>query len=54
MGINRDPQLDNMQRVRDFGALSSKWDVFIKTHFSSLKDLCGKGGRNIVRTRGNG
>ena len=21
---------DNVQRVRDFGALSSKWDVFIK------------------------
>lgn len=33
--LHRDPQLDSVQRVRDFGALSPKWDVFIK-------DVCGR------------
>ena len=29
-GINRDPQLGSVQRVRDFGAPSAKWDAFTK------------------------
>ena len=28
--INRDPQLGNVQKVRDFTTLTPKWDIFIK------------------------
>jgi hypothetical protein len=28
--INRDLQLDNMQKVRDFTILTPEWDIFIK------------------------
>jgi hypothetical protein len=30
MGISMDPQLDNVQKVRDFGELTPKWNAFIK------------------------
>lgn len=33
---HRDPELDNVQRVGDFGVLSSKWGVFITPLPSSL------------------
>lgn len=32
----------NMQRLRDFGALSCKWDVFISPLPSRLRDPCGR------------
>jgi hypothetical protein len=37
--------------VRDSGALSSKWDVFIEPLPSSLRNQCRKGGRKIERAR---
>lgn len=39
--------------MRDFGALSLKWDVLIKHLPSRLWDLCRRGGRSIVRARGS-
>lgn len=35
--INRDTQLDHVWKMREFGALSLKWDLFIKS-FSSLRE----------------
>lgn len=46
----RDP-LDGLQRMRDFGALSPKLDVFIKLIPSRLMDPCEREGRKIVRLR---
>lgn len=43
-----DPQLDNVQRMRDFGALSPKWGVFFKVLSSRLRNLCGREGEKIV------
>jgi hypothetical protein len=47
--------------VRDFEALSPKWNIlikfrtiFIKPLLSRLRDLCGKGGINITRGLGSG
>lgn len=40
--------------VRDFGAPSSKWDVFIQPLPSRLRDLRRRGGRKSVRARGGG
>jgi hypothetical protein len=34
----RDPQPDIMQRVKDLGTLSPKWDVIIKSLPSGLRD----------------
>lgn len=42
--------LDSAQRVRDFGALSPKLDVFIKT-LASITDPCAREGRKIVKIR---
>lgn len=46
MVINRDPQLDYAQRVRDFGVASPKQDVFIKSLPSRLRNLCRMRQRN--------
>jgi hypothetical protein len=35
-----EPQLENVQRTRDFKALSPKWDLFTKPLPSRLKYLC--------------
>lgn len=42
---HRDPQLDNVQRMKTFGALNPKWDVFNKLQPSGLRELCRKGSR---------
>lgn len=50
----RDPQsVTQSLRVRDLGVLSSNWDVPIKSHPSGLREICGRGGRKGVRTRGD-
>lgn len=46
----RDPQPDNVQRVRDPGILSSKWNVSIRSLPSGLR----RGGGNPVSSRGDG
>lgn len=33
---HKDPQLDNMQRVRDFRVLITKWDFFLYHTFSLM------------------
>jgi hypothetical protein len=43
-----------MQRVRDFGALSPKWDVFTNPLPSGLRVLCRRASRKIIGARGNG
>lgn len=48
--INRGPQLDSVQRVRDFGVLGPKWHIFNKPFPLRLRDACGNGGRGIVRS----
>lgn len=53
MIINRDLQRDNVERMRDFEALSSRWDVFIKALPSLLRDLCRREGES-VKTNGGG
>lgn len=40
----RDPQLDNMQRVRELGTLGSKWDVSNKSLSSELRQPRKRGG----------
>lgn len=45
----RDPQLDNVQRVRDFGAHSSEWNVFIKFLSSGAQGFMCKWDRKIER-----
>ena len=41
------------ERERDIAILRSKWVVFTKS-LSEFRDLCGRGGRKIVRSRGDG
>jgi hypothetical protein len=50
----RDPQLDNEQRVRVRGKLSTKWDVTIISIPSGLREPCRRGDRKIVRAREDG
>jgi hypothetical protein len=45
----RDPQLHNVQRVREIGTLSPKWDAIIKLPPSGLRELRRKRGRQVVR-----
>lgn len=47
-------QLDNLQRIRDFGTHSPKWDVSTKPIPSGLRELCEKEGGKIVRPRMDG
>jgi hypothetical protein len=51
---HRDLQLVNVQTGREFGTLNLKWDIFITPLFLGLSDLCGRGVRKIVRSRGDG
>ena len=51
---HRDLQLVNVQTGREFGTLSLNWDIFITPLFLGLSDLCGRGVRKIVRSRGDG
>lgn len=41
---HRDPELDNVQGVKDLGALSPTGNIFLKLFFSRFKDLCRRGG----------
>ncbi|KAL6085630.1 hypothetical protein STEG23_009731 [Scotinomys teguina] len=50
----RGPQLTNMQRVKDFGTLSLKGDVSIKSLSSVLRKAKERGSRKNVRTRDDG
>lgn len=43
--------MDNMQRQRHFGVVSPKWDVNIIHFPSRLKDLCGRGVKNVTSQR---
>jgi hypothetical protein len=43
-----------VQRVRDFGIQSLKWDVSIKFLPSRFRELCRKGSGKIVRASVNG
>jgi hypothetical protein len=47
----RNPQMDNVQNVRDLGTLSPKWNVFTKSLPSGLRKPCGRGGGKIVRSQ---
>ena len=51
MGSNRDPQPDIIQRVRDLGTLSSKWDVSIKFLHPGFSELFERGGRESERAK---
>jgi hypothetical protein len=48
------PQLNSVQRMKKFGALNPKCYVFIKSLHLELWDICGSGGRKIVRGRSSG
>lgn len=53
MGTNTEsPKWTKCKIVRDFGTLSLKCDIFINPHPSELRSLHRKGGRNVVRARG--
>lgn len=45
----RDPQPDNMQRVKDLGTLSPKMEGSIKFFLAGTRKLCGRGGRKSVK-----
>ena len=40
---HRDPQLDTVVGVRDFGALCPNWDVLIKSFSLQIEDLYRRG-----------
>ena len=51
---NRDSHLKNVQKVRDLGKLSPKWDVIIPSnHHFMLTEVCGRQDLNIVRASGD-
>lgn len=54
MGISKQrPTTGQSQKVRDFGALSIKWDVFIKS-LPQGSEICAKeGNRKTVQTNGD-
>jgi hypothetical protein len=41
-----------VQRGRDLETVKTKWDVFIKSFPSGFSELCRRGSKKIVRTRG--
>jgi hypothetical protein len=41
----------NMERVRDLGTLSRKWDISIKSLLSGLREPCGRGGRKSIKSQ---
>ena len=46
---HKNPQLDNVQRVRDLGTLRYKCHLFIKSFHSELSKLCRIGDRKTGR-----
>lgn len=50
----RGSPLDNMQKVRCLKTHIATQDVFIKFFHSEIRELCGRGGRKIIRAKGNG
>lgn len=46
-----DPEIDNAQRVKDFGALSPIWETFHRTLPLKAQGLCGRQRRKTVRAR---
>lgn len=53
METNRDPQTDDMQRVKALGTHSSKWDVSIKIIPLEIRPPCGREGKKSVTSRGD-
>ena len=51
---HRDPQTDNMQKVRDLGTLSPNREGSIKFFLTGTRKLCGRGGRKSIKARGDG
>lgn len=49
--IMRQWTLETLDIVRDFGTVIPTWDVFTKPFPSRLRDLCGRGGRMVTRSR---
>lgn len=49
---HRHQQWDSVWREKDFGALSPKWDVFLKPFPSRLRDLCEEEAERLGRARG--
>lgn len=45
MRINTNPQLEKVQRVKYFGALTREWDVFIKLFLSRSRNQCRRGSK---------
>ena len=54
MGANIEAHSQTLQRVRYVGTLGPKWDVFITSLPSELRETYGRGGGEIVRASGNG
>lgn len=50
----RDPQPDNIQRMRHLETQNSKSDVSIKSLPSGSREHCWKGGRKTGKSRGDG
>lgn len=50
MGANTDPQPVDMQRVSDFGILSPKWDVTVKSLTSVIRRALRK--QSLLNTTG--
>lgn len=46
--------MNSVQKVRDFVALSPKWDIFIRPFPLWFRCLCGRGCGKIVKGRGGG
>jgi hypothetical protein len=51
---NRDSKLHKVQRVRDFGTLSPKWEFSIKSLTLGLKELCRRESRRSLQVSGDG
>jgi hypothetical protein len=50
----RDPQLDNVQSVRELEATGPKWDASVNFFLLGLRESYGRGGRKAERARGDG
>lgn len=46
---DRSPQLVNMQRIRNFGMLGPKWEVYITLFPSKLRGIFRRNSGKIVR-----
>lgn len=47
-------QPDNVQRMREPGTLSPKWDIAIKLRLLGPREPCRRGGRKSMVARGDG